>query len=592
MAFYYPAVWFAVSCAWSLPGLLRSTFGGEHVVALRVNPFGLMVWSAPADPALHAAAHSFFHSTSPFWILIPLAAVLLMGLLGSGLAWRILTGLGVVALADAGLILPFTRFRGPDHVTASLILSSLLFFVVLCFGLYLMSAGWADCGYWKRLAGLCSMAALPPLFLWFLFQLLHVFRFGNFFWMLAPPAAVAASLASLRPSRASASDAKPVGVVSILAGVAASVLLVAGIAWGGPSVAGTFQLYRQYLNQAAVAKLLPIPVNAPYPKIFFQKGVSFSAEFPDPYASAGARQMLRALHADGVNAIALIPYGGMTLGSPQVHGFGRHSWESEEGMQELSRLAHALGMKVMLKPGIWIRGGHFGGDIQFSSPTERQEWFDQYGKFIDRYAKIATKIHADLFCVGGEFVRMSTDTSQWRSIIANVRKVYPGPLTYAANFGQEFQQIKFWDALDYIGLQEYYPLPDNLSTSAMLAKVEAVQKRFHKPIIFTEVGFSSAPGANLHPWKNGAKGKVDLQLQARCYRAIFQAFYNKPWFKGMYWWKVGSNGFGGPADTSLTPWGKPAMLVVKNWYESGDKENARLSRPGSKRPQAPRQESK
>jgi hypothetical protein len=50
---------------------------------------------------------------------------------------------------------------------------------------------------------------------------------------------------------------------------------------------------------------------------------------------------------------------------------------------------------------------------------------------------------------------------------------------------------------------------------------------------------------------------------------IFKAFYAKPWFNGMYWWKVGTNGFGGPEDGSHTPWGKPAMDVVKRWYVNG-----------------------
>jgi Glycoside Hydrolase Family 113 len=329
-----------------------------------------------------------------------------------------------------------------------------------------------------------------------------------------------------------------------------------------------------------VAKLPPIQVDAPYPRVFFQKGVSFSAEFPNPYASPGAREMLRTLRAGSVNAVALVPYGGMQLGSPEVGGFGQHSWESDEGLRELTRLAHALGMKVMLKPGIWIRG-HFGGDIEFPNPADREKWFNNYGKFIGRYAKLAAEIHIDLFCVGGEFVRMSRYDPEWRKIIGDVREVYSGPVTYAANFGDEFKTIRFWDALDVIGLQEYYPLPDDLSTAALVKKVEAVQKRFHKPVIFTEVGFPSVPGANRHPWQDGKSGNADSQLQAHCYRAIFQAFYDKPWFEGMYWWKVGSNGVGGPGDTSLTPWGKPAMQVVKKSYESGKRQNAGLGGPAA-----------
>ena len=580
--FYYPALWIAVSCVWALPGLFHSALSGEHIVLLRVTPFGMMVWSAPSDPAIHPnAGHAFFASVSLFWILIPLAAAIAAGLTGAGQTRRVVSGLFIAVLADVATALPFARFREPQ-IGARVILVSIFFFVMLCLGLRWMLSGWTGSGYWGRLAGLCTGLALLPLPLWFIFRFLQFFQFRNLLPILVPPAATGAVLVSFWKPKPSPTDSNPVTTQLIFSGLALTVLLVLGVVWGGPAISHAFQQHELDADRAAVAKLPPIPLTAPYPRVFFQKGVSFSAEFPDPYASSGARQMLRSLRADGVNAVALIPYGGMRLGSPEVHGFGRHSWESTEGLRELSRLAHAIGMKVMLKPGVWIRGGYFGGDVQFSSPSKREEWFDQYGKFIERYAKVATEIHADVFCIGGEFVRLSPYTSEWLKIIARVRKIYPGPLTYAANFGDEFQNLKFWGALDYIGLQEYYPLSNALSTTALVKKVEAVQKRYNKPVIFTEVGFPSVPDANHHPWEDGSAGKVALQLQARCYQAIFRAFYSKPWFEGMYWWKVGSNGFGGPEDTSLTPWGKPAMEVVRKWYEGSERQNVRLSKPMTK----------
>jgi len=592
-AFYYPALWLAASCFWALLGLLRSTFRGEHIVNLRVTAFGLMLWSAPANPTAHPGSDRGVFTSSPsWWILVPLCAFIAVALVRASRNRRVLGGLEVAVLSNFALVMPFARFHGHFHFTSPFILSSIFFFAVLCLGLYWMSAAWAGTGYWSRLAGLCSCAVLMPLLLLLLFQHLDGSRFGNFLWMLAPPTVVAALLACLCAPECSSAESQPIKSRAILSGLAATTLLAAGVAWGGPMAVHAFQQHRARANRAAVAKLPPIQVDAPYPKVFFQKGISFSAEFPNPYASAGARRMLRALHADGANAVALVPYGGMQLGSPEIHGFGRHSWESDEGLRELSRLAHALGMNVMLKPGIWIRGGHFGGDIEFASQAEREKWFEQYGSFIERYAKLAVEIHVDLFCVGGEFVRMSPYDKQWRKIIANVRRVYPGPVTYAANFGEEFQNLKFWDALDYIGLQEYYPLPNDLSTAALMEKVQAVQERFHKPVIFTEVGFPSAPGGNRHPWQDGKPGRADPQLQARSYRAIFQAFYDKPWFEGMYWWKVGTNGIGGSGDSSLTPWDKPAMQVVRKWYESNNRQNAGMSKTASKSGLASHHESK
>jgi Glycoside Hydrolase Family 113 len=89
-------------------------------------------------------------------------------------------------------------------------------------------------------------------------------------------------------------------------------------------------------------------------------------------------------------------------------------------------------------------------------------------------------------------------------------------------------------------------------------------------VIFAEVGFPSVEHGNRNPWEE-RPGKHSLELQARCYEQIFRAFYEKPWFQGMYWWKVGTNGFGGPRDISHTPWGKPAMEVVGDWYRKNDR---------------------
>ena len=128
----------------------------------------------------------------------------------------------------------------------------------------------------------------------------------------------------------------------------------------------------------------------------------------------------------------------------------------------LSRL-HALGMKVLLKPQIWVPGG-FTGDLDFPTVEERREWFASYRDFIMHHAELAVKIKAEIFCIGTEMSKLTRHEAEWRKIVAEVRKTYKGSLTYAAVQGPEFETLKFWDALDYIGLNNYYPLPEDLST--------------------------------------------------------------------------------------------------------------------------------
>ena len=296
---------------------------------------------------------------------------------------------------------------------------------------------------------------------------------------------------------------------------------------------------------------------------FFQRGVNFTAERPDNYSSEGAQKRLAALTEHGVNAVAFVPYGFSRAGEPSVRLGGERSMERDSSIVQLAAVAHRNRMKVMLKPQVW--SGRLGpSELDYASAEDRKKWFASYREFIGHYAELAQNIHADLFCVGVEFVKLNKHEAEWRSVIAHVRKYYSGPLTYAANFGPEFETTRFWDALDYIGLNNYYPLP----ASDAVNRVETVQKRFRKPVIFPEAGYASLVDAGKKPWDD-TRRQISLEEQKRCYEALLEAFYRKPWFQGMYVWKIGSNGFGGSADGSHTPWRKPAMDVLKRWYLDG-----------------------
>ena len=301
---------------------------------------------------------------------------------------------------------------------------------------------------------------------------------------------------------------------------------------------------------------------APLP---FQKGVNFTAEHPGGYSSTGAIQMLQKLPAYGINSIALVPYGSTRPGNPSVRFSGVNTMEKDEGMLRLATIAHAKGIRILLKPQIWSRGGS-PSNLDFPNAQDRKSWFASYRLFVEHYAALATQMKADMFCVGVEFVLLSRNESEWRALIKRARELYKGPIVYAANFGPEFEQLKFWDALDYIGLNNYYPVPDSLDMAAIVQKVEAVQKKFNKPIIFPEAGYPSLTNPNREPWAEAPRA-LSMDAQAKCLDALLKAFYPKPWFHGMYVWKVGTNGFGGLNDGSHTPWDKPAMQVLRRWYQ-------------------------
>jgi hypothetical protein len=311
-------------------------------------------------------------------------------------------------------------------------------------------------------------------------------------------------------------------------------------------------------------------------RLFFQRGVSFVRDGFAAYYPERSARMLDSLRSHGVDSIALIPYGRAgARGGPVRFETER---ETADIYVALGHLARARGIRILLKPQLLVFGpGFFPGVIEPPNAAARAAWFASYGKYILHWAGIAAEMHADLFCVGTELARLSRYEAEWRQLIGEVRRVYSGPLVYAATQGPEFEQLQFWDALDYIGLNNYYPLPDSLDTSEVVRKVEAVQARFRKPVIFTELGFASVEGSHREPWAE-PRAPVSLEHQRRCYQAVYEAFYAKPWFYGMYWWKISADGRGGPDDRSLTPWRKPAMDVVRQWYTSVQPERIQWSR--------------
>ncbi|MFB3921342.1 MAG: hypothetical protein ACE145_06440 [Terriglobia bacterium] len=568
---YFPVYWFSQFVLFALPALVRVKAFEYRLQYLQISPF--MVIAVSARPETEGEAGPALSRTGGADVIetVLLVSALVAGLAIAGRRRRPASGfviamLGQVALARPLLGLLFERRSGAEVIVASVFFLA----VVVCGLRWVLPTGVTQ-NFLTRFGSLFAAFTLPLALLGAVFALAlrSWFPWVGALVMLAP-GMIAASLASGWPVSVPERLPAQIGWRKIGCGIAATVLLAAGVTWGGRVATAAFEKSRRADADEAMALLPAIPRDLPYPKIFFQKGVTLTAEFPDVYASEGARRMLEALPRYGVNAVALVPYGFAARGQPRVRLLGADSWESDEGLEQLSRLAHARGIKVMLKPSLWLRDG-FPGDLEFSSPDDRAKWFAEYRQFLEHYARLATRIHADIFCVGTELAKLTPHEDEWRQLIARVRAVYPGPLVYAANFGTEFETVKFWDALDYVGLQEYYPLPDNLATDAVVTKVEAVQRKFQRPVIFTEAGFSSYELPNREPWNDSTNGKVAPDAQARCYEAILRAFYHKPYFQGVYWWAVRTNGQGGLEDGSHSPWRKPAMQVLARWYSSPER---------------------
>ncbi|NNF07529.1 MAG: hypothetical protein HKN21_12275 [Candidatus Eisenbacteria bacterium] len=287
-----------------------------------------------------------------------------------------------------------------------------------------------------------------------------------------------------------------------------------------------------------------------------------------------------------VEWISLTPFGyQQQYDAPEIRLTNEGTWgETDHGLAETARLARETGIKTMLKPHVWLldrRDGKLRSDIEFPSEKSWQLWFENYNAFMLHYAQLAASHNTAILCIGTELANPAiTHEAEWRELIAAIREIYDGKLTYAANWYEEFEHIAFWDDLDFIGIQGYFPLSDQPTPSVEdlilgwqphKARIEAISKKFEKPVVFTEQGYKSTKDTAMEPWnwpETYDHKDIDFQTQANCYEAFFRTFWHEPWVAGVYWWRWGTDPepFEGSWDRLFTPQSKPAAEVLRTWF--------------------------
>lgn len=267
--------------------------------------------------------------------------------------------------------------------------------------------------------------------------------------------------------------------------------------------------------------------------------------------------------------VALIPQAYVRQGNPELTDT---SWTY--ALSVLVPMAHARGLKVMVKPHIDVdRSQVHRGLYELESEEDWDEFAAQYDAWIMDMAATARDLGADMFCVGTElksFVLKRPDF--WITLIDKVSIVYPGPLTYAANW-DEYGKMPFWDQLDYIGVDGYFPLLDEQTPEVedLVLAWEGHRRgllnmhRSHcKPVLFTEMGYRSADYAAWEHW-NITRPQVNMTAQANGYEAFFRVFEYDDWVAGYFVWDWRSNRID-PNNAEWTPQDKPAAEVIADWF--------------------------
>jgi hypothetical protein len=278
----------------------------------------------------------------------------------------------------------------------------------------------------------------------------------------------------------------------------------------------------------------------------FYKGMTVSCQtWGIEWQSPEMETALNELKSLGVNSIAIHPYARI-----QEDGHvtaGRRAAANTTHITTPLRWARERGMSAMLIPHIAYWGTKFSwrGEINFVTPEEWDRFFADYETWIVQMASLAEEEKAEIFCVGLEFSHAQKYEERWRRIIAAVRAVYRGKVTYGANWN-EYAEVKFWDALDYLGVLAYFPLTTNENPSAQeisaawekrCAELAKYSKQNGKQFLFVEIGYNTSSRAAAEPWGFKTGGEHAAEIQQRCIDVALGLPAKHPFIAGMFWWK-------------------------------------------------------
>jgi hypothetical protein len=336
----------------------------------------------------------------------------------------------------------------------------------------------------------------------------------------------------------------------------------------------TIQPYQKHINRICNVFLIAVLIAANscskerYGEIVeYGKGMSIPSWQSHEYLDSRIIESMLALQENGADHIAVVPTWYQT--STRSNSiYPTVDTPVDSAVINIINEAQNMGYDVMLKPHVDIEDGTFRGEI---SPSDIDQWFESYENFIIHYAQIAQQTGVDIFCIGTELKNLSSQL-EWFDIIGSVRGIFYGPVVYAANW-DEYPSVGFWEYLDFIGIDAYFPLARDREATIeeylqnldiWLYQIDHFQSNVGKDIVITEVGFKSVKGSAVNPYDWQYEGIMDEVSQADAYRTILSTLQRKSWLAGLFFWywdpilKHDSVGY--------TPYDKQAEQVLKEFW--------------------------
>jgi hypothetical protein len=294
---------------------------------------------------------------------------------------------------------------------------------------------------------------------------------------------------------------------------------------------------------------------------------------PEGYSTPRTDAALREIEGVGANWVQIVPTWYQVTNSasdiaPTAGG------PDDDSVRRAISAAHEQGLKVLLKPHVDLLDRT---DRAAVRPRDPDAWFASYTAFIGHYAELAADLDVDEFAVGTELRGVARDRARWIKVIDTVRHRYSGPLVYAAN-PNAYAEVSFWDKVDLIGIDGYWPLSRKPTTDVAeltrsLAPIRdqlaAFSARTGRRVLFTEVGYASQRGATTQPASSKLSRQQAQDEQAAAYRAVLEVFTCQAWWAGVYWWVwtvLPVPPAHPPEPLGYSVHGKEAEAVVRKWW--------------------------
>ncbi|PVW17374.1 glycoside hydrolase family 113 [Marixanthomonas spongiae] len=281
------------------------------------------------------------------------------------------------------------------------------------------------------------------------------------------------------------------------------------------------------------------------------------------------------------NYAAVIPFGFIErLDHPEILYNTDRQWYGEtiEGTKQYIFKLQQNNINVMLKPQIWVWNGEFTGHLSMTTEEDWKLLEASYRNFILDFARLAKETNVPLLCIGTELeLFIKHRPAYWTQLISEIKQVYSGKLTYAANW-DEYARVPFWNQLDFIGVDAYFPISEKETPTLQEAKygwstwkneLKTVSRKHNKKILFTEYGYRNTDFAGKEPWHSGRERKtVNHDNQGTLLVALFEEVWQEPWMAGGFLWKwfIDHDNSGGGLNNQFTVQNKPSQLVVQYYY--------------------------